>query len=60
MGQIAPSDQPIPDGTVSPIPLKNSMAEAFYPSAKAEGELVAPAFRPAWSAARGRDHAMAP
>jgi len=35
-------------------------AEAFDPSTKCDGKLVLPAFRPASSAARGRDHAMAP
>ncbi|HEV7693343.1 MAG TPA: hypothetical protein VGO52_21085 [Hyphomonadaceae bacterium] len=31
----------------SPIPLKNSTAEAFDPSVKADGELERPALRPA-------------
>jgi hypothetical protein len=34
-------------GWKSPIPLKNSTAEAFDPSVKADGELERPALRPA-------------
>ena len=42
------------------IPLRNSTAEAFNPSATVDGELEYPASRPTSSAARGRDHAAAP
>ena len=56
-GQSSCPNEP---GGSSPIPLKNAKAAAFYPSAKFDGELVLPACRSASSAARGRDHAVAP
>jgi hypothetical protein len=47
MGQVGSPGGASSNGSVSPIPLKNSTAEAFDPSVKADGELERPALRPA-------------
>ena len=60
VGQLRTLALPRLIGCYRPSPLKNSMAEAFDPAAKVDGELEHPARQLASSAAGGRDHAVAP